>query len=239
VEGHISFRLPELRELCLEGGFPYDENVSTPSFQSFSKLESLSLIQVNIRSRAVSLPPTLRRLHLEKNWIEVESRIGVSFEALEDLTILENNRANAAPLDPHRLFATGDGQRTLLKKLCIGFREPMDSRDAMIFFSRPDLTELTDVDIMCAAFDDRCAEAMTRMNQLQKLQLRSSRHLTGVGIRKMVDSLRPKLREIKLIECDRVSPDAVAYCRAAGLKVVVSSQPTYNDGSRRLPRTYT
>jgi len=161
------------------------------------------------------------------------TKISVPFEALEEITILENVLRSAGPFDLHKCFAKGEGQRTSLKKLHIAFIEPMNNAEAKAFFSRHDLIGLTELNTTCAAFNDNCAEAMAGMDQLKKVTLRYA-DITGVGVRKWVDGVLPKLRELKFVGCNRISLDAIEYCWTARLKVTVSSMFPDYDGGRPL-----
>jgi len=164
----------------------------------------------------------------------LDTKFSVPFEALEEITILENELRSTGPFDLHKWFAKGEGQGTLLKKLHIAFGEPMHDREAKEFFSRQDLVGLTELNTTCPAFDDHCAEAMAGMDQLKKVTLRCARDITGVGVRKWVDGVLPKLRVLKFVGCERISLDAIEYCWAARLKVTVSSMFPDYDGGRPL-----
>ena len=119
----------------------------------------------------------------------------------------------------HHLDCLLNSNKGNIEKLDLGGAQA--STSVIIDLIRADyLTNVSELALPWDAVDDGlCEHIATRLHCLKSLDLRSSRKLTGVGVKALVLKPHGKLERLKLDYCVSIDVDAVQFARSQGIEV--------------------
>ena len=195
--------------------------MQNPNFSSLNQLQSLNLAKLSLVVFP-TLPSSLQKLVMI-------SCFSCDFDSTaSQANIINNNLTNLT-----RLFLGGhpyslelDHLQMLLEpnkgnieELELEACNGLDPAGLISLGESGYLKKIVSLKLGQEDFDDRCLKSLVEhVPRLRKIALMNA-EITGVGVKAVVQKPQDKLEHLILRNCYQVSPDAVEYARARGVKV--------------------
>ncbi len=126
---------------------------------------------------------------------------------------------NVYSLDPHSLHTLLEPNKGNLTELNINGCHKIDTAKILLLGKLGYLKEVVSLDLGDCDINDRSVELLIEhAPRLRHLSLERTK-ITGVGVKAVVLKPHDKLDHLVLHNCQGVSPDAVEFARASGVKV--------------------
>ncbi|KAG1152284.1 hypothetical protein G6F37_001417 [Rhizopus arrhizus] len=192
------------------------------------KLESVILnfhhIQPNPMDALPNIKLSLRHIHLRTVSLTSANLIQHNFLSSNSLqTIAIANYTGLGPL-LSKMALTGLSE---LQTLYLTSTLDLDQEDLITLLSA--CPRLEDLKItQSQGVTDAVLASFPNQNQLKRLDVSQSRHLTGLGLKKVVESQRGSLQKLVINNCHRIQADAVAWATEQLGRRVVECRHTVN-----------
>lgn len=208
-----------MRELALHWLTYNGPQIQTfPDYSVLQQLEKLS-IRENLPS-VPKVPSSLKILDLGReliDLIEPGNLVNLTSLSLPELTCL--TIASRTEMSSYHLEYILSPNKGHLEKLDISGAQA----STLVIIDLITAGYLANVSELAlpwdAISDELCEYIATHLHCLKSLDLRSSRQLTGIGVKALVLKPRGKLERLNLDSCVSIGVDAVQFARSQGIEV--------------------
>ena len=199
----------------------FDTPSQTQRILDYSVLSQLQILSIRDNLPSVpKVPSTLKALDLGRELIdltELRSLFNLASLSLPELTHL--TIASRTEMSIYHLEFLLSPNKGNLEKLDISGAQA-STLVITDLITDGYLTNVSELALPWDAINDElCERIATHLHCLKSLDLRSSRQLTGIGVKALVLKPRGKLKRLNLDSCVSIGVDAVQFARSQGIEV--------------------